>query len=85
MSASPPDPTVPVSAAPPINMAEKIANLVERVAQSIEDQLGGLSAIHSVGGPYEHSLAIAYERKLRAAAASAIETIVTDPDLRPTE
>ena len=64
--------------------AELLAEVVSAVAEAIEAQLGIRETIRSVGGPYESSQLIVYERKLAEAAASALATVVNHPRLRPT-
>lgn len=61
------------------NMADALADLIERIADSMEEPLGVAEAIKSQGGPYETTLLLNHKKKLREAAAAALQTIVTDP------
>ena len=86
-----PDATADATPAAPISISEPDANpmvttiqeLVESVAQRLEDKLGIIGAIKAAGGPYEASKTLVAERNLREAAASAIETLVMHPAFRP--
>ena len=63
-------------------MVAIIQGVIEDIAQGIENKLGYVGAVKRQGGPYEMSLALTAERKLREAAAAAMEIIVTHPALQ---
>jgi hypothetical protein len=63
-------------------MASVIEELIESVANAIEERIGVLETIAKVGGPYESSQRITMERKLKEAAVAAIQTIVTHPSFQ---
>ena len=63
-------------------MVAIIQGVIEDVAQGIENKLGYVGAVKRQGGPYEMSLTLTAERKLREAAAAAMEIIVTHPALQ---
>lgn len=70
---------------PPLGMAEILGEVIEDVAQAIEEQLGHMDSLTAQGGPYETSQKLTYQKKLREAAAAALATVVNHPKLRPQE
>lgn len=67
----------------PTNVAEALGELIERIADNMEEPLGVVQALKSQGGPYETSLILTHKKKLREAAAVALQTIIEDPMFRP--
>lgn len=68
--------------AAPTTIADLMAELIEEVAEAIEERIGYRNTIKTVGGPYAQSQSLVYERKLREAAVAAITTIVNKAELR---
>lgn len=64
-------------------MTATIQAIIEDVAQAMENKLGYVGAVKTQGGPYATSLTLVAERRLRDAAAAAMEVIITHPALRP--
>jgi hypothetical protein len=60
-------------------MAPLIQDLLTKIEEAIEEQLQTLENIKAVGSPYEASLLVVQKRKLEAAAASVLATIVNHP------
>ena len=63
-------------------MAEVIQNLLDKIEEAMEEQLGTMDNIRAVGGPYESSLLAVQKKKLSSAAAAVLATIVNDPAFR---
>lgn len=67
---------------PPKDIADRLATVIERIAEAMEAPLGIAQAIIANGGPYEASLLLNHRKKLREAATIALTIIVEAPEFR---